>query len=73
MKRRQRFQPIQSLEERLIEQATRLRAEANALPLGAARCARGYPKPGRAGRSWRTHEPVAEFAQCVGGVPPGSA
>ena len=37
MQRRQRFTQKQTLEERLIEQATRLRAEANALPLGAAR------------------------------------
>ena len=34
---RRRFKQKQSLEERLVRQATRLREEANALPLGAAR------------------------------------
>ena len=34
---RHRFKQNQSLEERLIQQATRLREEAKALPPGAAR------------------------------------
>ena len=37
MKRRHRFTQQHSLEERLIEQASRLRAEASVLPPGAAR------------------------------------
>jgi hypothetical protein len=37
MQQQHRFKHKQSLEERLIQQATRLRAEAKALPPGAAR------------------------------------
>nr|WP_246821005.1 hypothetical protein [Bradyrhizobium iriomotense] len=37
MQHRRRFKQIQSLEERLSEQAKRLRAEAKLLPPGAAR------------------------------------
>ena len=37
MQQRHRFKQNQSLEERLIQQATRLREEAKALPPGAAR------------------------------------
>jgi hypothetical protein len=37
MQQRLRFKHTQSLEERLIQQATRLREEAKALPPGAAR------------------------------------
>ena len=37
MQKRHRFKQKQSLEERLVQQATRLREEAKALPPGAAR------------------------------------
>jgi hypothetical protein len=37
MQRRRRFKQTQSLEERLTEEAKRLRAEAKLLPPGAAR------------------------------------
>ena len=47
---RRKFKQTQSLEQRLTEEAKRLRAEAKLLPLGAAREAlirrRGRPKPG---------------------------
>jgi hypothetical protein len=65
MERRRRFNPTQSLEERLAEEAKRLRAEAKLLPPGARR-----EQTIRKARQAETGSRISEWLRSPGLRPP---
>jgi hypothetical protein len=68
MQQRRRFRPNQSLEERLAEEAKRLRAEAKLLPPGARR-----EELIRRARQAETGSRISEWLSSPGLQPPKTA